>query len=156
MADFRDTTIYVEGKKVPLREALKIMTNYWIEYGEYCDQSVIDLRDALNGAVIDADKSDDVRKGVKEFAEKMEKKLKVNDHKDGWHVCKISYLLRCLVAEVKELNLAITDGVSCNKVESEAADVANFAMMVADRYKMLRSQSENCGRKVNLNKTKET
>jgi hypothetical protein len=37
-------TIYVEGSK-PAREALELMTDNWIENGDYCTQTVFDLRD---------------------------------------------------------------------------------------------------------------
>lgn len=32
--------------KMPLKKALKFMTDDWIEGNNYCDQTVIDLRDA--------------------------------------------------------------------------------------------------------------
>ena len=39
--------VYVEDKRCPLGEALAIMTDDWIDAGEYCDQTVFDLRDAI-------------------------------------------------------------------------------------------------------------
>jgi NTP pyrophosphatase (non-canonical NTP hydrolase) len=140
MADLRGMTIYVEGKRVPLKKALEIITDEWIEDGQYCDKTVIDLKDALKGAVIEADTSSGVQKCVKEFALEMEKKLKANEHKPGWSDCEMTHLFRRLEEELRELIRAIATLEDCNKVISEAADVANFAMMVADRYKMLRSQ----------------
>lgn len=41
----KEPTIWVEGPK-PLHQALKKITNNWIEAGNYCEQTVMDLRDA--------------------------------------------------------------------------------------------------------------
>lgn len=32
---------------VPIKKALKIMTDEWVDDGNYCAQTVIDMRDAL-------------------------------------------------------------------------------------------------------------
>jgi hypothetical protein len=40
-------TIYVDDESEKLEDALAIMTDTWIDNGEYCAQTVIDLRDAL-------------------------------------------------------------------------------------------------------------
>jgi hypothetical protein len=42
-----EPTIYMNGKDVPLTEALKKITDEWVDDGNYCAQTVIDLRDAL-------------------------------------------------------------------------------------------------------------
>ena len=67
------------------------------------------------------------------FARLMEQKLSKNDHKGGWVGCTPSWLLRRLRAETNELARAL----KCHKkapalIAREAADVANFAMMIAD------------------------
>ena len=72
------------------------------------------------------------RKQVIEFADSMESKLKENDHKSGWGNLTSSYLLLRLREEVDELEHAIRSGKSSKEVISEAADVANFSMMLAD------------------------
>lgn len=102
-----------------------------------------------------------LRPQVQAFAEAMEKKLRENDHKGGWKDvcgCTTGYLTRRLRTELRELvteigktNRAYTkygqgryglerdqlaarkklDGQRA-KLLGEAADVANFAMMIAD------------------------
>lgn len=51
-------TIYIadgydrpEAGDIPLDEALLIMTDDWIDNGNYCPQTIIDLRDALKAAL---------------------------------------------------------------------------------------------------------
>jgi hypothetical protein len=58
----------------------------------------------------------------------MEMRLRANDHKGGWYDCTLQYLKKRLHEEVMELRSSRRD----TRVE-EAADVANFAMMIADR-----------------------
>lgn len=91
-----------------------------------------------------------VRPVVQWFAEQMEAKLKANDHKTGWLKDEPESLLKRLNHERKELANAIAwravdvgrsadEGVkfidvSNEAIIKEAADVANFAMMIADLY----------------------
>ena len=42
-----EPTIYVSGKSHSIDKALKILTDEWVDDGNYCAQTVIDLRDAL-------------------------------------------------------------------------------------------------------------
>lgn len=72
-----------------------------------------------------------IRPEVTWFAEQMERKLRENDHKGGWRNDDIGHLNHRLGLEQVELNVALTKGVA-EEIISEAADVANFAMMVAD------------------------
>lgn len=75
-----------------------------------------------------------VRKTVTEFGEAMEYKLRRNDHKTQWRlfgVSNIQWFIDGLKKEVKELEEAVEQGTS-NDVVREAADVGNFAMMIAD------------------------
>lgn len=79
------------------------------------------------------------------FAGRMERKLKANDHKGHWDNCDFGYLSRRLHQEAKELSraLQVLKGAGSGpypvppaivqNVIDEAADVANFAMMVADQ-----------------------
>ena len=84
-----------------------------------------------------------LRPRVRKFAEQMELALRDNDHKGGWKECSNGYLLTRLREEADELEEAI----SCLAmpaefytgpyrqafvIEGEAADVANFAMMIWD------------------------
>lgn len=91
------------------------------------------------------------RRSVAAFAALMESRLKKNDHKgkSGWDREDCRHLLRRLKEEVQELddqlgncpwwkksekNLAATPTLlKRGKIAMEAADVANFAMMIVDR-----------------------
>jgi len=85
-----------------------------------------------------------VRSEVRVFARLMEERLKANDAKGGWKKCTLSYLANRLHQEFEdELLPALLDidGLlpsSWLTVAKEAADVANFAMMIADRAYMSR------------------
>jgi hypothetical protein len=87
----------------------------------------------------------DCRKEVKEFAVLMERKLRQNDHKKSWRSCNQEYLLTRLDEEVKELHDCffiyspgdmnfLMDGQHDDRIPGEAADVANFAMMLWDNF----------------------
>lgn len=85
-----------------------------------------------------------VRHEVEAFAYLMERQLKANDHKPGWKNDDPLSLLDRLVEEVEELRLAINDtgalrpsAFVIQAVAKEAADVANFAMMIADFFSAL-------------------
>jgi hypothetical protein len=91
-----------------------------------------------------------LRPEVAAFARLMEQKLRENDHKGGWDQESKHWLLGRLKEETSELDNAICDW-ACTKIGSqgereatvvvgrEAADVANFAMMIADRCGSLRA-----------------
>lgn len=67
------------------------------------------------------------------FHVEMAHQLYANRHKSHWREESPAYLKRRLKEEVKELIGAIDDScVSGREVTAEAADVANFAMMIAD------------------------
>lgn len=88
-----------------------------------------------------------IRDEVLWFAGEMERKLKANDHKGDWSNCTFGYLSRRLHQETKELSRALaafkalregpgSDEAAADMAENlirEAADVANFAMMIADQ-----------------------
>ena len=75
---------------------------------------------------------------VLKFAAVMEEKLIANDHKGGWGECSLDWLLNRLRQETGELARevevlkATLDPKAVERVLREAADVANFAMMVSD------------------------
>lgn len=73
------------------------------------------------------------RPAVAWFAEQMESKLLANDHKADWHDSDTEYLMGRLLQEVLELHQAYLSTCPNEEVVKEAADVANFAMMIADR-----------------------
>jgi NTP pyrophosphatase (non-canonical NTP hydrolase) len=79
---------------------------------------------------------------VLRFAVEMEKKLAENDHKGGWDDCEPEWLLKRLREETRELaklvraepNDRVASLETATQVAREAADVANFAMMIAHLY----------------------
>jgi hypothetical protein len=80
--------------------------------------------------------ADDIRESVIWFAREMEKVLKQNDHKIHWSQCDMDYLIDCLHKEMEELGIRLIHGLSHKEeVIKEAVDVANFAMMIADKYR---------------------
>lgn len=66
------------------------------------------------------------------FGGQMVNKLQQNDHKGHWHGLSIDYLQIRLMQEVQELNDALECKAQAKDIISEAVDVANFAMMIAD------------------------
>lgn len=80
------------------------------------------------------------RRWVNAFAGEMEAKLLENSHKggrEGWAQDTGAALMIRLREEVDELGLAVAGNKCCGRrdkeqVVREAADVANFAMMIAD------------------------
>lgn len=93
----------------------------------------------------------ELRNDVLWFAEQMELKLRGNDHKGGWDLCEPQWLLKRLKEEVKELSETLSwrdadlgrsasEGVlfrdvSNEEIIKECADIANFALMIADLHK---------------------
>ena len=79
-----------------------------------------------------------LRPEVQWFAEQMEIQLRANDHKGGWQTTDQLDLLHRIRQEATELKQALLPevfGETGKDVISEAADVANFAMMIADNAK---------------------
>jgi hypothetical protein len=71
-----------------------------------------------------------VRPEVARFALLMEAKLRANDFKRHWSCSSLQYLSARLTQERKELSEAIATRTG---VGEECADIANFAMMIADK-----------------------
>jgi len=71
---------------------------------------------------------------VLKFAIAMSGKLSANSDKSGWWNEDNGYLFRRLGQEIAELRRAIKKNKSKEDIIGEAADVANFAMMIADNY----------------------
>lgn len=79
-----------------------------------------------------------IRKEVLEFAQDMEIKLKENDDKEGWKGESFEYLFANLQEEVHELSRYFDKNVAYkwitkDEIIRECADIANFAMMIADK-----------------------
>lgn len=89
------------------------------------------------------------RAAVLWFAERMERKLRANDHKHHWRTSEDGYLSTRLHQEAKELSRALqrfhteregptrASPETIQAVIDEAADVANFAMMIADNARRM-------------------
>lgn len=82
-----------------------------------------------------------LRPELKVFVVQMEDEMRANDHKgkDGWKYSSEERLFAWLMDEVRELYEAMTKARTVREklrysddVISEAADVANIAMMIAD------------------------
>lgn len=84
--------------------------------------------------------STEPRPAIRGFATFMEETLQKHDGEKGprgWIThpdCTVSWLLDRLQEEVTELSEAYCD-CDPGKVQKECADVANFAMMIADRIR---------------------
>lgn len=86
-----------------------------------------------------------LRPSVRDFAERMEKKLRENDYKGGWENCGYIYLVSRLKDETNEAEnthagtfipgefLGRTRRPTDEDEADEWADVANFAMMLAEK-----------------------
>lgn len=70
-------------------------------------------------------------KELKQFIDAMRYKLKKNEHKGKWEDLNLSTAISRLKDELLELEEAISRGSEI-EIILEAADVANFAMMVAN------------------------
>lgn len=80
----------------------------------------------------------DLRPEVAAFAQAMERKLRANDHKGGWANEPKGWLLDRAEAELLELRESVSwlqrsaEDLAVQSVLDEAADVANFCIMIAD------------------------
>lgn len=84
----------------------------------------------------------ELRKEVQEFAEAMEMQLLKHDDRPGWKDCNTHWLWLRIKQELDELrellfdeNGKLQEKINITKVLLEAADVANFCMMIADVIK---------------------
>jgi len=87
----------------------------------------------------------DIRPELQHFAARMEKKLRANDHKAHWRGMLIPQMLERLREELRELEEAYALCESKEAVADEAADVANFAMFIADSLLKPCTESEREG-----------
>ena len=79
-----------------------------------------------------------MRESVQWFGEQMEHELSDNDWKGTWDNCSFGWLSRRLGQEFRELKRRLPRGNGLDRklatqIISEAADVGNFAMMIADK-----------------------
>ena len=101
------------------------------------DKAIVNCYDILEKRNEELDEKDggpEIRASVLWFAEMMELNLLANDHKGGWENETCEYLSGRFVEEVYEFIDAM-DSCNASDIIHEAADVANFAMMLADRVR---------------------
>jgi len=79
-----------------------------------------------------------LRPEVAAFARLMEDRLQANEQKGGWKGCSVSWLFDRLMGEANELSHEL-EARAYMWVDKEAADVANFAMMIVDVCGRLKS-----------------
>ena len=87
------------------------------------------------------------RREVQWFAQEMEAKLRENDYKGHWEECRFEELFPRIREEADELLVKahplqldtidekLTQEDACELIR-ECADIANFAMMIADNIRM--------------------
>ncbi len=80
-----------------------------------------------------------LRPEVIAFAVAMETKLRMNDFKGGWQDMSEGDCVDRIQDELQELELAVVRDEPAVVVLAEAADVANFAMFIADNNQRLGS-----------------
>lgn len=97
----------------------------------------------------------ELRPAVRWFAEQMELKLRENDHKGGWLGIGMEYAQRRMREEALKLEDAILNFCGYHNTTArqiheskmcivrEAADVANFAMMIADEWNPRQNEGDN-------------
>ena len=75
-----------------------------------------------------------MRRAIRRFAELMEERMKRNDHKSGWDTATNTWLWQRAFDEMLELRDEMSKARSRSPIQiaREAADVANFVMMLAD------------------------
>jgi hypothetical protein len=105
--------------------------------GEHGGHVVVGEMDDLCGPLVsmrvDASNLDgELRPSLAMFAAEMENRLRANDHKAGWWDCPDEPLVAKLMEEVAELLAALAGKEPIKRIVSEAADVANIALMLGD------------------------
>jgi hypothetical protein len=73
----------------------------------------------------------EIRESVKWFSGEIEKKLKKNDHREGWEDCKNTYLLNLLKEHIKKLEADLINQDD-KRIIPSTADLGAIAMMIAD------------------------
>lgn len=113
-----DRWVAVLHSKLPTREEYAALKGLADAYEQ--------LQQQLNEAV------EALRPEVRQFAALMERNLAAHDDRPGWKGDRWDWLWARLVEEAGELHTALVNGESSERIASEAADVANFCMMIAD------------------------
>jgi len=81
-----------------------------------------------------------IRRVINDFSQHMEKRLRDNDRKPGWSKDTKEQLLEKLKDKVTELYIVLSKdefslfGKPVEEITKEAADIANYAMMIHDNW----------------------
>jgi hypothetical protein len=120
------------NKDDALMQALKVPFTFNPE--RRCDLCAKTYSDECSGECQGwiAPESFTIRPEIMALATMMERKLRENEDKGDWRVCRAEYLLTRCGEERDELICAVVTKASPRAILREAADVANLAMMVAD------------------------
>lgn len=78
-----------------------------------------------------AENQRDIGPAVAQFAENMRRKLRQNEHKGSWLGVRPEHYVMRIMDEVDELQTALALG-DPKAIIDECADIANFAMFIAD------------------------
>ena len=82
-----------------------------------------------------------IRPEIVHFARAMERKMKANEHKNGWRDVTPDYALKKFMREVVELIMAHGQAAPHDEVMSEIADCANYLMMLGIATKRYEGKS---------------
>jgi hypothetical protein len=99
---------------------------------------VYEVQDCVANFVQQMDPKPKPRLPVMQFAYEMESQLKVNDHKKGWGSEHYEFLNRELSKNFNKLYRELTAADKDKyEITIRCANIANFAMMIADNYGQL-------------------
>jgi hypothetical protein len=134
--------------KITEHEMLVTLATMALKMEDLTDEDVLDaFRQLGYGHVVsEARESEKIPTPLREplawFSQRMEEKLQANDHKGHWSNCTMTYLRNRINEELKELELALNGdhplgytSAEAHRIVLEAADVANFALMIADNVR---------------------
>lgn len=76
------------------------------------------------------------REALVKFVDRMEEKLRKNDHKTTWRKKPIKALVQLMKLEIAEADVAM-EFFTVEEARTELVDISNFAMIVWDRLGML-------------------
>jgi len=132
------------SKIVPMAQSVEEITYAFFDGAKYIRSNLQAMHEYDN-------QKNNNRDAVNWFAEKMEEKLKENDHKGGWYKCEVEWLFKRLKQECDEFenlynqrlwsmqgrsaseNISLRD-VSDEAMVKECCDISNFSMMIADKF----------------------
>ena len=130
---------WIKNRRIALEGMVSRYTGYHERYLSGQHRALVDVEWELQEGRFDASElpePEGLREPVRWFAELMEDKLRENDYKGGWDNENIYWLWERLREETSELLAAIdaTRDLYADPINIalEAADIANFAMMIAD------------------------